>query len=157
MFASISIFCRKLEWLEFLLNFLDFVEIFMPRSMVGVSCILPFNLVKVLKSFGGLAADKLGNLAETVLLWSWICLLVGGVIHIGNFCLFLRLGTAPPFGEELGLALLLLWRLVCGWSWVGGRLGGLGFVSDLLLANQANSVKVGGLGWLGRLADVSPS
>lgn len=156
MFASISIFCRKLEWLEFFLNFLDFVEIFMPRSMVGISCILPFNLVKVLKSFGGLAADKLGNLAETVLLWSWI-FLVGGVIHIGNMRLFLRLGTAPPFGEELGLALLLLWRLVCGWSWVGGRLGGLGFVSDLLLANRANSVKVGGLGGLGRLADVSPS
>ena len=91
-----------------------------------------------------------------MLLWSWI-FLVGGVIHNGNMCLFLRLGTAPPFGEELGLALLMLWRLVCGWSWVGGRLGGLGFVSDLLLANQANSVKVGGFGGLGRLADVSPS
>ena len=57
----------------------------------------------------------------------------------------------------MSLALLLLWWLVCGWSWVGGRLGGLGFVSDLLLANRAGSVKVGGLGRLGRLGDGSPS
>jgi hypothetical protein len=155
--VSISIFFLIFSVFKFSLHFPDLVDIFIPRSIVWISCNLPFNLVKVLKIICGFAAGKFGNLAETVLLFVCTVFFVGGVIQVGNFLLFLRLGTAPTFCGWLSLALLWLWWLVCGWSWVGGWLGGLGFGSGLLLANRGSTLKVGGLGGFGRLVDVSPS
>ena len=134
--VSISNFLLSFSFFKFSLNFPDLDDIFMPRSIVWISCIFPFNLVKVLKILRGFAAGKFANLAETVLLLVCNGFFIGGVIHVGNFLLFLRLGTAPTFCWLLSLALLWLWWLGCGWSWVGGWLGGLGLGSALLLANR---------------------